>query len=130
MSGGAGGTGGTGGEAPDSGLAATLRFLTELIAWLATPWALASWSVPVAVTAVIVLIGLPTVFATPGDKARPVVAVPGPVTIAQVLLQLAAAVTAAWFAWPTLVAIAVTLLVLATLITEQPRWRWLRTAPR
>src|SRR5437762_904364 len=101
MSGGAGGAG----EAPDSGLAATLRFLTELVAWLATPWALASWSVPAAVVGVIVLIGLPTVFATPGDKARPVVAVPGPVTIALVLVQLAAAVVAAWFAWPTLVAV-------------------------
>jgi heme A synthase len=95
---------------------------------VATPWALASWSVPAAVVAVIVLIGLPTVFATPGDKARPVVAVPGPVTILLVILQLAAAVVAAWFAWPTLVAIAVSLLALATVITEQPRWRWLRTA--
>jgi hypothetical protein len=125
-----GGAGGTDGEPPDGGLAAALRFLTELVAWVATPWALASWSVPAAVVAVIVLIGLPTVFATPGDKARPVVAVPGPVTILLVILQLAAAVIAAWFAWPTLVAIAVTLLALATLITEQPRWRWLRTAPR
>jgi hypothetical protein len=123
-----GGAGGTGGEPPDGGLAASLRFLTELVAWVATPWALASWSVPAAVVAVIVLIGLPTVFATPGDKARPVVAVPGPVTILLVILQLAAAVVAAWFAWPTLVAIAVSLLALATVITEQPRWRWLRTA--
>jgi len=124
-----GGTGGTPGAAPDSGLAAGLRFLTELAAWVAAPWALASHSVPLAVLAVIVLIGLPTVFATPGDKARPVVAVPGTVTIALVLLQLAAAVVASWFAWPALVAVAVTVLAAATVVTEQPRWRWLRTAP-
>src|SRR4051794_20288114 len=115
-----GGAGGTDGEPPDGGLAAALRFLTELVAWVATPWALASHSVPLAVVAVIVLIGLPTVFATPGDRARPVVAVPGTVTIALVLLQLAAAVIASWFAWRALVAVAVTVLAAATVVTEQP----------
>ncbi|MER7544620.1 hypothetical protein [Actinomadura sp.] len=118
-----------GGAAPDGRTASALRFLAELIAWIATPWALAPHSVPLAVASVVVLIGLPTVFSTPGDKARTVVAVPGIVTIALVLLQLAAAVAASWAAWPAPVAIVVTALCLGVVVLEQPRWRWLLGAP-
>ncbi|MCW2882263.1 MAG: hypothetical protein JWQ95_6363 [Sphaerisporangium sp.] len=107
------------------GLASVLRFATELIAWVATPWALAPHSALLAVASVVVLIGLPTVFSTPGDKARVVVAVPGYVTIGLVALQLVAATVSAWFAWPQGVALAVTLLAVVTVITEMPRWRWL-----
>ncbi len=115
---------------PDSRLAAALRFTTELIAWVATPWALAPHSIPLAVLAVVVLIGLPTIFQTPGDKPRVIVAVPGVVTILLVLLQLVAAVVAAWFAWPTVAAVAVSVLAVACVVTEQPRWRWLLRATR
>ncbi|MEV0618286.1 hypothetical protein AB0I81_33520 [Nonomuraea sp. NPDC050404] len=118
-----------GGQAPDSRAGSALRFLAELVAWVATPWALAPYSVPLAVLAVIVLIGLPTVFSTPGDKARTIVAVPGPVTIALVLLQLVAAVAAAWVAWPVPATVAVTALALVVVGFELPRWRWLLTAP-
>ncbi|GAA2791934.1 hypothetical protein GCM10010441_16480 [Kitasatospora paracochleata] len=104
-------------------LADALRFLTELIAWIATPWALAAHSVPLAVLSVLVLIGLPTVFATPGDKKQVIVPVPGVATIGLVLLQLAAAVLAAWAVWPAWAALATTVLAAACLITEQPRWR-------
>ncbi|NEA23010.1 hypothetical protein [Actinomadura bangladeshensis] len=114
-----------GGAAPDGRTASVLRFLAELTAWIATPWALAPHSVPLAAASVAVLIGLPTVFSTPGDKARTVVAVPGIVTIALVLLQLAAAVAASWTAWPMPVAIGVTALCLAVVVLERPRWRWL-----
>jgi hypothetical protein len=110
------------------GLASVLRFATELVAWVATPWWLARWSVPLAVVAVVLLIALPTIFATPGDKATVLVPVPGPVTIALVLLQLVAAVGSAWLAWPPAVAVAVTVLALASLVAEQPRWRGLARA--
>jgi hypothetical protein len=43
---------------------------TGLVARVATPWALASYSWVLAVLSVVVLIGLPTVFSTPGDKAQ------------------------------------------------------------
>jgi hypothetical protein len=109
------------------GLASALRFLTELVAWIATPWALAPHSVVLAVASVVVLIGLPTVFATPGDKRQVLVPVPGAVTIGLVLLHLVAAVVAAWAAWPLPVAVAVSALALATVVTELPRWR--RLAP-
>jgi hypothetical protein len=115
---------------PDSRLASALRFTTEVIAWVATPWALASHSIPLAVAAVVVLIGLPAVFQTPGDKPRVTVAVPGFVTILLVLLQLVAAVVAAWVAWPLAVAVVVSVLAVACVVTEQPRWRWLSGAAR
>ncbi|MDO3704485.1 hypothetical protein Q3W71_22750 [Micromonospora sp. C28SCA-DRY-2] len=112
------------------GLASALRFGTELIAWVATPWALAGYSVPLAVAAVALLVGLPTVFATPGDKPHVLVPVPGVVTIALVVLQLVAAAWSAWVAWPRGVAIAVTVLAVATVAAELPRWRWLLRAGR
>ncbi|MFF4338324.1 hypothetical protein ACFY00_00105 [Kitasatospora sp. NPDC001540] len=111
-------------------LAAPLRFLTELIAWVAAPWALAPHSIPLAVLADLLLIGLPTVFATPGDKQQVLVAVPGWATVGLVLLQLAAAVVATWCAWPTWAAVLACVLAAACLVTERPRWRRLLAAPR
>jgi hypothetical protein len=117
--------------APDSRFASVLRFSTGLIAWIGAPWALAPHSVLLAIASVVVLIGLPTIFQTPGDKPRVVVPVPGFATVLLVLLQLVAAVVAAWFAWPTVVAVVVSVLAAACVVTEQPRWRWLlsRQAP-
>jgi hypothetical protein len=114
-------------ERPDDRLAAGLRFPTELVAWVATPWALAGFSWVLAVLSVVVLIGVPTVFTTPGDKTHGVVAVPGLVTILIVSLQIAAAVISAWWVWPVWASVLVSVLAAATLITEQPRWRWLLT---
>ncbi|MYV97474.1 hypothetical protein [Streptomyces sp. SID3343] len=109
-----------------------LRFATELIAWVATPWALWSYSIPLAIGAVVLLIGLPTVFGTPGDRpgGDSPVAVPGIVTIFLVLIQLAAATAAAWVLWPTWTAATVTLLCLIVPFTELPRWRHLMNATR
>ncbi len=103
---------------------AALRFLTELIAWVAVPWALWPHSIILAIAAVAVLIGLPAIFGTPGDRpgGDAPIAVPGIGTIALVLLQLAAATTAAWAIWPTWAAATVTILCLIVPITEQPRW--------
>ncbi|WP_433019519.1 hypothetical protein [Kribbella sp. CA-294648] len=86
---------------------------------------MASYSVPLAVVSVVVLIGLPTVFQTTGDKPHVVVAVPGVVTVGLVVMQLVAAVVASWFAWPVVVACVVSVLAVACVVTEQPRWRWL-----
>ncbi|MDO0938750.1 hypothetical protein QQY66_46180 [Streptomyces sp. DG2A-72] len=115
---------------PDDRRAAVPRFATELVAWVATPWALSGYSWPLAVLSVVVLIGLPTVFTTPGDKAHGIVPVPGVVTILLVLLQLVAAVVFAWLAWPVWAAVAVSVLAAATLVTERPRWRWLVSGHR
>jgi hypothetical protein len=103
--------------------ASGLRFATELVAWVATPWALAGHSWLLAALSVVALIGLPTLFSTPGDKANVIIAVPGRITILLVLLQLAAAVVSSWLAWPAWAAVSVTLLAAATLVTERRRWR-------
>ncbi|WP_369245313.1 hypothetical protein [Streptomyces sp. R41] len=113
---------------PDDRTASALRFAVELIAWVATPWALADRSWLLAALSVVLLIGLPTCFSTPGDKANVIVAVPGWVTILLVLLQLVAAVVSSWLVWPAWAAVPVTLLAAATLVTERPRWRWLTSA--
>lgn len=115
---------------PDDRAASALRFATELVAWVATPWALASHSWLLAALSVLALIGLPTLLSTPGDKANVIIAVPGWATILLVLLQLAAAVVSSWLAWPAWAAAPVTLLAAATLVTERRRWRWLVSANR
>ncbi|MEV4431240.1 hypothetical protein ACN9M0_00895 [Streptomyces sp. R-07] len=115
---------------PDDRAASALRFATELVAWVATPWALAGQGWLLAALSVVVLIGLPTLFSTPGDKANVIIPVPGWATILLVLLQLTAAVVSSWLAWPTWAAVPVTLLAAATLVTERPRWRWLVAADR
>jgi hypothetical protein len=111
------------------GLASALRFTTELVAWVATPWALWHTSIPLAIASVVVLIGLPTVFGTPGDKKQVMVAVGGWVTIGLVVLQLVAAAISAYAIWPLGVAIVVWVLAAACVVTEQPRWRWLAKGP-
>ncbi|MFF4546269.1 hypothetical protein [Streptomyces sp. NPDC001435] len=116
-------------QRPDDRLASALRFATELVAWVATPWALAAHSWALAVLSLVLLIGLPTVFATPGDKSNVIVPVPGKVTILLVLLQFGAAVTSAWYLWPAWAAALVSLLAAVALVTERPRWRWLRSLP-
>ncbi|MEU6668016.1 hypothetical protein [Streptomyces sp. NPDC046727] len=110
---------------PDDRAASVMRFAMELVAWVATPWALASHSWLLAALSVVLLIGLPTCFSTPGDKAHVIIAVPGWVTILLVLLQLAAAVASSWMAWPAWAAGIVTMTAVITLVTERRRWRWL-----
>lgn len=110
---------------PDDRTASALRFATELVAWVATPWLLADRSWLLAVLSLVILIGLPTLFSTPADKANVIIPVPGAVTVLLVLLQLAAAVISSWLLWPAWAAAAVSLLAAATLVTERPRWRWL-----
>jgi hypothetical protein len=109
-----------------------LRFLTELIAWVGAPWALWQHSVPLAIGAVVLLIGLPALFSTPGDRpgGGALISVPGSITILLVLMQLAVAATAAWLIWPRGISAAVTLLCLIVTFTEQPRWRSLVRRPR
>lgn len=102
-----------------------VRFLVELIAWVAVPWALWPHSVVLAIGSVLVLVGLPAVFGTPGDRpgGGALVAVPGVVTILIVGVQLVSAGVAAWVVWPWWLAAAVSVLCLVVPVTEQPRWR-------
>lgn len=102
-----------------------LRFSAELVAWVAAPWALWPQSIPLAIAVVALLIVPPAIFSTPGDRpgGDTIVAAPGIVTILSVLAHLAAATAAAWAIWPGWVAVLVTVLCVAVLAAEQPRWR-------
>ncbi|WP_410575450.1 hypothetical protein [Amycolatopsis sp. cmx-4-61] len=102
-----------------------LRFLAELIAWVAAPVALWPHSIPAAIAAVVLLIGPPAIFATPGDRpgGDGLIAAPGIVTILSVLAHLVAATAAAWAIWPWWVALVVTALCVVVVGTEQSRWR-------
>ncbi|NUR27307.1 MAG: hypothetical protein HOV83_15920 [Catenulispora sp.] len=102
------------------------RFLVEIIAWIAAPWALAPHSVWLAVLADVLLIGLPTVFGMPGaKKQRNPVAIGARPAIALELLQPVAACVAAFAAWPAVVAAPVVVASLAACVLQLRRWRWM-----
>jgi hypothetical protein len=107
---------------------AVLSVVTELIAWVTVPWGLAHHSVVWSVVSLLVLIGLPAVFGTPGDKKQVMVAVPGVVTIAFMVMQLAGAVWGAEMMLPRWALAAVCVLAVVTIVAEIPRWRWLVSA--
>ncbi|MFE0632986.1 hypothetical protein ACFW3D_39365 [Streptomyces sp. NPDC058864] len=94
------------------------------MARIATRWAPAGHSWPLAALPVVVPVGPPTVFAVPGDKARVIVPVPGAVTLALVLLQLGAAVNSSWAVWPAPVAAPAGTVAAATVMAGIPRRRW------
>ena len=109
----------------DTLLSASTRFAVEVIAWVAGPWAASEVSVWLIAPTAIVLIGLPSVFSTTGDKRHVYVATPGPARVTIEWLLAAVAIGAPWLIWPErLAAVAggVTLLALAAGI---PRMRWL-----
>jgi hypothetical protein len=115
-------------RAPNDAVPALLRSTSELVAWVATPWALAAFSPLLAIVVAVLLICLSSLFGTAGDRgysAPAIVAVPGAATIGSVILQFAAAVVSAWYltAW---LGVPVLLLVAAAAAAELPRWRWLR----
>lgn len=109
----------------DTPLSGALRFGTELIAWIAGPWAAGTVSGWLIVPALVLLVGLPSIFSTPGDKNVIVVPTPGPV---RVLLEFGlyfVALAAPWLVWPQPVAIATSLVVVASVATGIPRIAWL-----
>jgi len=111
----------------DTTASSGFRFVIEIVAWVAGPWAIAElggsgW---LAIPALAVLFGLPALFNTRGDKASTIVATPGPLRILIEMLLLAAAVVGAWVVWPVWAAIIVSLVGAAMLVTGLPRYRWL-----
>ncbi|MFG3224579.1 hypothetical protein ACGF07_07355 [Kitasatospora sp. NPDC048194] len=100
-----------------------LRAGLELVGWIGLPIALWPHSVLLAIAVDVLLIGVPAVLQTPGDKPGTVVAVPGWVTVLMVLAELAGAVTAAWLLLPAWAAVLVSLLAVTCCGTELPRWR-------
>ena len=114
----------------DTVLSSGLRFLTELIAWVAGPWAASPVSNWLVVPTVVLLVGLPAVFSTPNDKNTVVVPTPGAIRVVIEFLLYSVAAVAPWFIWSPVVAAAAVIIVFATIITGAARTRWLlRGAP-
>jgi hypothetical protein len=109
----------------DTFLSASLRFVTELIAWISGPWALALVSNWLIFPAIIVLVGLPSVFSTPNDKHKIIISTPGPVRVGLELLLYAVAAVAPWYVWPIQVSGILTGFVVLSLVTGFPRFLWL-----
>jgi len=115
----------------DSPLSSGLRFLTEILGWVACTLAAYNQSVWLAIPALIILVGLPTVFSTPGDKKQVIVATPGPLRLILEIVLFVLFVVCAWAVWPTWMAIITTVVVVAAFVTGLPRAKWLlRGAPR
>jgi len=117
--------------APDTLLRSAPRFLVELVAWVAAPWALVGHSVALAVIAVLLLIGVPTVFGMPGAKKQSVrVAVSAPLAIGLECAQAVVAVVAAAVIWPLPAVLAVTAVAVVAGALQWPRWRWMLAPAR
>ncbi len=111
----------------DTAASAVTRFLVEVAAWVAGPWAAASltgreW---LAVPVLVVLVAIPATFSTMGDKKSVVVATPGPTRIVIELFLLAVAVAAAAIVWPTPLVVGVAIIGIVMLVTGADRYRWL-----
>lgn len=114
----------------DTVLSSGLRFLTEVIAWVAGPWAASLYSNWLVVPTIVLLVGLPSIFSTTNDKNTVVVPTPGGIRVVIEFLLYSVAAVAPWFVWPPLVAAVAATIVFATTITGNARTRWLlRGAP-
>jgi hypothetical protein len=109
----------------DTVLSSLFRFASELITWIAGPWFLASYNPWLIAPALLILVGLPSVFSTPGDKRQIIVATPGPARVAIEIFLFTIAAAAPWFVWPTWIAIACDVTVVLTLLLGVPRMIWL-----
>ena len=114
----------------DTVLSSGLRFLAELIAWIAGPWAASLYSNWLVVLAAVLLIGLPSIFSTPNDKNTVIVPTPGGIRVVIEYLLYSVATVAPWFVWSPGIAGAAATIVFAAIITGIARTRWLlRGAP-
>jgi hypothetical protein len=113
----------------DTPVSGGLRFAVELIAWIAAPWAVAQEAWWLAILVFVILVGLPAIFSTPGDKRQVVVTTPGPARAAIEMILYAAGIAGAWLAWPVWVAVVVSGVLLASLVAGRARLAWLRGAP-
>jgi len=109
----------------DTILSSGLRFSAEVLAWVAGPMAIATFYGWLWMPVLLILVLLPAIFSTTGDKRKVVVATPGFLRVLIELLLYTVAVFAPWFIWPAFVCFASNVMVLASLILGWPRLVWL-----
>ncbi len=101
------------------------RFLTEVIAWVTGTWF--AWMAHpfLGVMALVVMIGLPTVFTTSGDKKHTMIETPGSLRAMIDFLQFAVAALAPWFVLPNWTAAVCVATVAAAVFFGRKRFIWL-----
>ena len=102
-----------------------LRFSSELIAWIAGPLAIAKFYGWFWVPFLLILVILPAIFSTEGDKRNVVVSTTGYLRVAIELLLYFVAAVSPWFVWSMIVSVACNLVVGASLVLGFPRLIWL-----
>ena len=115
----------------DNIVSSLARFLLELVAWIAGPWAVfAVYGWPGAAIALVGLVALPAVFSTRGDKKHVIIPTPGPIRLLIEFFLFAVAGYAAWQVWPIEAAWAVWGVIGVGVLAGMPRSIWLlRGAP-
>ena len=84
-----------------------------------------------ALPALALLVGLPSIFSTRNDKRKVVVSTPGAVRVGLELLLYLVAVVTPWYVWPAPISAVAVVIVIASLVAGIPRILWLvRGAPR
>lgn len=111
----------------DTATSASSRFAIELVAWVVGPWAAAArtgqwW---VAIPVAIVLIAVPAIFSTRGDKKQVVVATPGTLRVVIELALLVVAIVGAWDVLPTWAFASVIVIGAVMLASGRKRLQWL-----
>ncbi len=111
----------------DTAVSAASRFSIEVAAWVAGPWAAAeltgTWLMTIPTLAV--LVALPGVFSTTGDKRHVYVAVPGRVRLLIEIVLAVVAIVSALIVWTYIGAIVVAVLAATMLIAGYRRAKWL-----
>lgn len=115
----------------DTIASAGLRFPMEVIAWVAMPWWAWEVSGPIsAIPTLIILMAIPAVFSTVGDKRKVVVPTPGSIRVLIELGLFVAGVVGAWAAWSPYSGIGVAVIAVLGLVAGRRRIAWLlRGAP-
>lgn len=101
------------------------RFAVEIIAWVAGPWAVAQINVWLAIPTAIILMAIPGIFSTTGDKKKVVVAISGRKRVRIEFMLQIVAIVGAWIAWPAWLAAICAAIVAVSLFSGIPRTRWL-----
>jgi len=111
----------------DNLLSGASRFAIEIVAWVAGPWAAAdlagTWLM--TIPALAILIALPGVFSTVGDKKHVVVAVPGPVRLLIEIILAAVAIASAVLVWTIVGGVIVAVVALIMFASGAKRAKWL-----
>ena len=110
----------------DTPVSSGLRFLMELAAWIAVPWWAWEVSGPISgIPTFLILLAIPAVFSTTGDKRQVIVPTPGPIRLAIELGLFAVAVLGASLAWSPYSGAAIAVIAVLALLSGRHRMAWL-----